>query len=489
MRRVLAGAAVGIGSAAVLGAVLVPLRSHLSIATVGLIMVVPVVAGVATGGLAAGAAAVAAGFLIYDFVYIPPYYTLTVGAAQNWVALAVYAVVMLLVARIVSRLQVARADAQARAAGARRLLELSELLVTDRALDDLLQSVVDTVHDVFGVAGVGLLLPVGDHLEVAAAAGRAPTAEEVRRLQPDAGLPVAVGTGPAAAAAEGVPLRALALSATGRPVGLLAVRGLPRSGYDRDLLQTFANSAALAIERGQLRDQALRSELLEEVDRVRQGLLGAVSHDLRTPLATMKVAASTLLDSEGELDTEGRHELYGLLDSQTDRLTRLVSGLLDINRYEAGALEVRPEPADVVALIEEARDAVAPAMEDRFVPVDVADGLPKVVADRLLIGQVLVNLLDNADRHGPPGTPVTVTGRAAGSKVRIAVEDRGPGVPVAERETVFERFLRSDSGGRAGLGLWICRTFVEAHGQRIWVEDVPGGGARFVFTLESTEER
>lgn len=489
MRRLLPGVAVGVGSTLLLGAVLIPLRSQLSIATVGLILVVPVVLAVATGGLIAGVAGVAAGFLTFDYAFIPPYYTLSVGAGQNWVALGVYAVVMLLVARVFSRLQRARAEAQSRAADARRLLEVSELLVTDRSLGDLLQSIVGTVGDVFGVAGVALLLPDGDRLEVAAAAGASPTPEELGRLRPQAGLPVAVGARPVGPPGSG--LRAVSLAAAGRPVGILAMRGLPARGADRDLLQTFANQAALAIERGKLREQAIRSQLLEELDRVRQGLLGAVSHDLRTPLATMKVAASALLDSEAELTAEGRRDLYRLIDIQTDRLSRLVAGLLDVTRYRAGALQVHPAPVALAELVDDAVAGIGPSLTDREIVADLGTDLPEVCCDRLLIGQVLVNLVDNADRHAPPGTPISVGARLAvgeephssGERVEVWVADGGPGIPPGEQEAVFDRFARFDSGGRTGLGLWICRTFVEAHGGVIRAEDVAEGGARFVFTV------
>jgi two-component system sensor histidine kinase KdpD len=249
------------------------------------------------------------------------------------------------------------------------------------------------------------------------------------------------------------------------------------------MLGAFANHAALALEQAQLRAQALRSELLEEVDRIRRALLGAVSHDLRTPLATMKVASSTLLDPESTLSDEAARELYGLLDVQTDRLTRLVTSLLDMTRYQAGVLNVDREPWSIIDLVMEAVAALRPALEDRPLEVGLPAALPPVLVDRLLIGQVLANLLDNADRHAPAGTAITVAGERQGDHLAIAVTDRGSGVPVSERESVFKSFVRYDTGGRSGLGLAIAKTFVEAHGERIWVEDVPGGGARFVFTL------
>jgi two-component system sensor histidine kinase KdpD len=275
----------------------------------------------------------------------------------------------------------------------------------------------------------------------------------------------------------------VALSASGRPVGILAISGPPASGADRALLQTFANHAALALERATLREQALRSETLEEVDRVRDSLVGAVSHDLRTPLATMKVASSTLLDPAVSLSPEDTRELYGLIDAQTERLSRLVASLLDLTRYESGALKLERRECSVLDIAGDALAALRPSLGDRPVTLRIPDDLPPVDADPVLVVQVLDNLIDNADRHAPPGTPITLSAEAEGERVLISVSDLGPGVPRGERQAVFERFVRFDTGGRAGLGLSIARTFVEAHGGEIWVDEGPGGGARFVFTL------
>jgi two-component system sensor histidine kinase KdpD len=154
-----------------------------------------------------------------------------------------------------------------------------------------------------------------------------------------------------------------------------------------------------------------------------------------------------------------------------------------MTRFDAGVLEVRRGPQSVRTLVNEAVVGLRPALGERPVEMALADTLPDVDADQILIGQVLANLLDNANRHSPPNSQITVTGELRSDRIAIAVADSGPGVPAEEREAVFDRFVRFDTGGRSGLGLTIAKTFVEAHGEQIWVEDVPGGGARFVFTL------
>lgn len=458
-----------------------PARSDLSIATVGLIMVVPVVIAVVFGGYVAGFFGVAAGFLAWDFVFIPPYYTLDVGQAQNWVALAVYAVVMLLVAQVVGRLQVARRVAQVRALEAQRLFELSQMLVEDRSLPDLLDSIVRAVQSVFAVSGVALLLPTDERLKVVAAVGEVLALGD---LDSDSSWtrPVSVGTVPGPA----IDVRTVVLSAAGRPVGVLVLTGGSRAPADSELLQTFANHAALAVERAQLQEQALRTQVLEQVDVLRRALLGAVSHDLRTPLAAMKVASSTLLGTgpgSPEANDDDRRELHQLLDGEIDRLSRLVAGLLDLSRYQAGLLQIGAQPCSVLDLVAEAVAGIRPSLGERIIDVEVPDDLPQVVADPVLIGQVVVNLIDNAHRHSPPGTVVRVVAEASGQEVQLSVLDFGSGVPPEDRDSVFEGMVRPGRSSRAGMGLWICRAFVEAHGGRIWVDHPDTGGTRFSFTL------
>jgi two-component system sensor histidine kinase KdpD len=481
VRRYVVGALVGVALAVAAGAAMLPFRPHLSVATAALVLVLPVLAGSVVGGVGPGVVSVAAGFLVFDLLFVPPYRSLSVQRPQNLVALVVYAVVMLFVVNMVSRLDAARADARERADEARRILDLSDLLVEDRSIDDLLESVVRAVAHLFDVPGVALLVPDRDDgtLRVAASAGEALTGAELRGLEPRSGVPVGLGTGSASADE----LQTVALIAGGEPVGLLALRTMPDSEEERTLLRSFVNHAALALERARLRDQALRSELLEEVDRLRHAMVGAVSHDLQTPLATVKVASSTLADPQMPLSDEDVEELHVLIDVEVDRLIRLVGSLLDVTRIDAGVLELHRGPRSVPALVQEAVGSLHSSLGDHDVATEFREPLPDVDVDPVLIRQVLANLLDNANRHAPPESVITVAGEVRGDRVALSVTDEGPGIPAHEREFVFDRFARFDTAGRTGLGLAIAKTFVEAHGERIWVEDTSGHGSRFVFTL------
>jgi two-component system sensor histidine kinase KdpD len=470
---------VGVASAFALGGALVPIRSDIGSSTAALVLVIPVVVGAVIGGFPAGASSLVAGFLIYDFGFVPPYNTLSVGTTQNWTALIVYVVVMLLVTRVVDVLDTTRIAARRGEEVMRRVSEMSELLVGDQPVEELLRNIVTTAQTVFGVPGVSLLELEGGQLVVVASAGEPLTPEELHQLDPHSGLPIRVGTSSTAT----TELRTIALSPSSRPVGILAMRGLPILETDRVLLSTFANDAALALERAQLREQAVRSKLLEEADRFRRGLLGAVSHDLRTPLATIKVASSTL-SARGELiSAADRQLLHQLIDIESDRLTRLVTNLLDMTRIEAGVLALNRSLVSIKDLIAESIATMGSTLQDNSVQVNVLDGLPDVDIDRVLIGQVLINLLDNAARHAPANSVIAVTGEQRGTQVVLSVSDQGPGVPPGDRETIFDRFTQISTGGRAGLGLTIAKTFVEAHGESVWYEEVEGGGARFVVSL------
>jgi two-component system sensor histidine kinase KdpD len=465
-------------------AAMLPFRSHVSVAAAALVFVLPVVGAMVFGGAWVGLLAVLLGFVVLDVVFIPPYWRLSVGSGQNWLALIVYVAVVLLVARVVWWLQQLRADSARHAADSRRLLELSEFLVADKPVQDLLGVVASSVRSAFNLETVALLLPSGEtgYLEVVASDGPELGGESLERILPAPGTPASL-TGSIVA---GALLRQIPLTARGRPVGLLVLRGRALDLHDRDLLATYANHAAVAIERAQLRDQALRAELLQEVDEWRAALVGTVAHDLRTPLASIKVAVSDLREPGIVLPETARRDLLETIEEQTDRLTRLVSTVLDLWRLEAGALRPKREPLAVDDLIDEAVALVERSLDASRLRRVMAPELPLLEVDPILIAQALANLLENAARHSPPDAEILVEATlrpGLADEIEIAVSDSGPGVPPDQRELIFELFHRGVDGGRAGLGLAIAKAFVEAHGGRVGVGATRAGGARFVLTL------
>jgi len=480
LRSTITGTAAALITMAVLTAAMLPLRGHLSIATTALVLVVPVVIGTVVGGFLAGVLSVIAGFLVYDFFFIPPIYTLWVGKAENWVALGVYLAVMILVARVVAGLNAARAKERRQGSELRELFAVSGLLLEDKPLEELLPAIVATLADVFGAQQVALLLPRGGRLEVAASAGDALSEEQLRRVLPPPGALGSVGerTG------EQGDLLLLALAASGRPVGLLALSGQAVDQSEREPLLLFANQIALAVERAQLREQALRTRLTEEMARLARTLVAAVAHDLRAPLASIKASSSTLSDPDLDLTPQARQGLAKLIDVQADRLADLVTNLLDMSRIQAGVLEPRRSLAQVADLVAGVSGDLGPALREHVLATQIPDHLPPVDVDITLISRVLTNLVQNAARHSPKGAPITVSARLTEpDTVEVSVTDQGPGISPRRRDEIFTLFARRADDAGAGLGLTIAKTFVEAHGQRIWVEDAPGGGAKFCFTL------
>jgi two-component system sensor histidine kinase KdpD len=254
-------------------------------------------------------------------------------------------------------------------------------------------------------------------------------------------------------------------------------------------LETFANQTALAIERTQLGEEAQAAELRAETERMRNSLLSSVSHDLRTPLATIIGASSGLLEGGERLQSATRRDLVRSIHGEASHLDRLVNGLLEMTRLESGAVTIKAEPQALDGVLGAALQRLDTLLRDRVVQVNLPADLPLVPIDALLMEQVFLNLLDNAARYSPPGSPIDIAASAAGLKVVVEVSDRGRGFAPGDETRAFEKFYRGRTAGTrgVGLGLAICRAIVQAHGGTIVAENRPGGGAIIRFTLPREE--
>jgi two-component system sensor histidine kinase KdpD len=272
-------------------------------------------------------------------------------------------------------------------------------------------------------------------------------------------------------------------------VGVVGIRPLdprrladPRAHEWRQLLETFLGQIATAFERATLALAAQRAEVQIETEQLKNSLLSSVSHDLRTPLAVITGSAATLADDG--LDAGTRRDLLATIQEEGDRLNRLVRNLLDMTRLEGGALVVKKEWQDVEEVIGSALTRLEESLRGRPVETNVPRDLPMAPFDPILVEQVLINLLENAIKYTPDGSAIEVSARPAERAIEVSVSDRGPGVPVADVEKIFEKFYRASAGkGGAGLGLTICRGIVTAHGGKLWVDPRPGGGSSFRFTI------
>lgn len=459
-------------TAAIAGSLL-PFREELAGSAAGLAFIVPVVVATAVGGSVAAVVAVCAGFVAYNALFTTPYLTLAVADPGDVIGLVVFVVVGAVTAMIVTLRQREADAARRREKEALALYELSRSFV-EGDLQIALDATVEAIRELFAVESVAIMTSLLDEeAAVVAEAGSALHARILQRLRAAARRHDWSGRGPSGE-------HVLPLLAEARPVGFLVVVGdVPDAGLR--LLSVFANNVALALHRAELATEATRVEVLEETDRVRSALIRSVSHDLRTPLASIVAAGEDLADEELALSPADRRLLAGTVAEEGQRLNRLVTNLLDLSRIESGRLELRSEAVELQELVEGAL-----AGRDTPLHVDLADGLPPLWVDPLLIEQVLRNLVDNAVRHAGSVSQVVVRGRCVDRTAVVDVEDRGPGVPDLLKERIFVPFHQVGDGSRpshSGVGLAICKAYVEAHDGAMEVFDTPGGGATFRVTV------
>ncbi|TDC58280.1 sensor histidine kinase KdpD [Actinomadura sp. KC345] len=423
------------------------------------------VVGIAlVGGMWPALFAAVAGFLLLDWFFTPPLYRFTIAGQENIIALTVFLLVGVGVSLVVDR--AARRSREAAKLGAEAAL-LSALagnvLRGEHALDTLLGRLRET----FGLTSVTLLeRPV-------------PATPDSRDDPADWGIVAAVGGRPCTSPGEGD---------TEIPAGdglTLAIRGHPLPAGDRRVLEAFAGQAAAALRRQRLEAEAERARPLEAADRMRTALLNAVSHDLRTPLASAKAAVDSLGTTSVDWTPEERAELLDTAAQSLDRLDRLVANLLDMSRLEAGVLGIAAQPVALDEIMPRVLDDLGGDDGGR-VTVRLDPDLPEVTADPALLERVLVNLVANARRHSLPGEAVLVTAGAIHDRVEVRIADRGPGVPPGDRERIFLPFQRlgdRDNHTGVGLGLALARGLTEAMDGELVPEDTPGGGLTMIVAL------
>lgn len=440
------------------------------------------------------------GVLAFDFFFVRPFLTFEVSDTQYLLTFAALLVVALVVSTLTVRLRQQADAARQRERRTAALYVMSRDLANAQEAGQLPRAAVRHLHETFE-SQVVLLLPsgAGQRLqpwgdlsgwwreEIEQRMVFVPSAHDLGVAQwvYERGQIAGMGTA-TLPAAQGLYLPLLGGQGA---VGVLGLRpAQPQRALapdQRHLLETFANQIALALERARLAGEAERERVQAEAERMRSSLLSSVSHDLRTPLTAISGAASSLLDDAAALDRGTRRELAQGIYDEADRLNRLVHNLLSMTRLESGAVQVQKEWQPLEEVIGSARNRTAELLRDRPLAVQLPPGLPLAPLDGVLIEQVLVNLLENAAKYTPPGSPIMIAARSSPGEVAITVADGGPGIPAGDEQRIFEKFYRAAPGVAhgAGLGLAICRAIVLAHGGRIWVERPPAGGSAFCFTL------
>ena len=436
------------------------LRDALDTTLIALLYLIPLGLITALWGLGPGITSALATFLAFNYFFIPPYYTFTVHRPADVVILVVFLIVAIVISQLVGRMQVSLAAATSREREATQLYELSIALAglhDDRAIAQILAKQVQAVSE-------------GEYVQL-----NITGAEPFSFQLPDTSAPIRP-------AEFTVPIQA-ARGVLGEI--LLWKAGPAISSGEKRLLQTFASQGALALERARLAQAESRARVLEESDHLKSILLSSVSHELRTPLSTIKAAASSLRGKEVGWDSPARAELIAAIDDEADHLNMLVGNLLDMSRIESGALKPKREWNILPEIIGSVLVRMRHSAEEHKLEIDVPESLPLVPVDYVQMEQVFTNLLSNSLKYAPVNTVVGIRAQVEGDAIHVQVGNQGPQVPHEHLERIFDKFYRITAADRVtgtGLGLSICKGIIEAHGGRIWAENVSDGLA-FNFTL------
>ncbi len=443
-----------------------------SLGSLAMIFLVPVLISAVTFGRWPALFTTFLSIMAYNFFFLPPRYTFTIANPNNWLSFGVLLFVAIIAGNLAARVR-AQADlAAARAAAMGELYRFTGKLTSIARLDDILWAAAFQMSSMLK-ANVVILLHDRATNRPMVRAGYPPEDE-----LDDQDLAAAAWSWdhgqPAGRNSQTLPgaKRLFLPMRTGQ--GLVGVTGLQRhdekslfTPEERRLLDALIDQTALAIERSELVERVDEAQVRAEADKLRVAMLTSLSHDLRTPLASILGAATTLLSSK-DLHVRQSEDLLEMIREEAERLDRFVGNLLDMSRLEAGALGVKLEAIDVIELAETASKRLARRLSGHHLVLDAPDGLPLVTVDPLLLEQAIVNLLDNAAKYAPVGSDIRVQARLAGSKVLLVVEDEGPGIPPDELPLIFDKFYRAKAADRrvagTGLGLAVARGFVEAFG-------------------------
>ncbi|GAB3239187.1 sensor histidine kinase [Kineosporia babensis] len=458
-------ATLGLGA---LTGLLIRLREQVSLDSDVLLYLAAVVLVALVGGLWPALVAVLLGTFMLNFFFTPPFHGVAIASGENVLALAVFLVVAIAVSATVDRAARRTREAASAQAEAETLSTLAGNVLRGA---EPLPALLDQLLETFGFNGATLL-------------HRRPDAAPSPDIQHDAeAWEVVASVGKSLS----TPGEGDAEVLVDEQVSLVLC-GHPLAAEDRRVVQAFANQAVVAMRQQQLSEQAAAAGPLAEVDRMRTALLSAVSHDLRTPLASAKAAIGGLRAPGVEFSADDQAELLASVEESLDRLTRLVDNLLDMSRLQAGALAMHPQPTSIAETVAMALDEIGPP--GREIEVHLPEEFLEVTGDPVLIERVLVNLLRNALRYSPPGRPPMIVVSAHAGKVETRVIDRGPGIPAEMWDDVFlpfQRFGDRDNGTGVGLGLALSRGLTEAMGGSLTPDTTPGGGLTMIMSLVQVE--
>jgi two-component system sensor histidine kinase KdpD len=454
---------------ALVTALLFLLRDELNTTTVSLIYFLPILISTTLWGLWPGVLSAFTAFLAYNYFFLQPYYTFTVHETQDLVALTLFLVTAVIISQLVGRARSNLADAVARESETTRLYELSLELAGVNSMDEIASVVArktaETVHPLYLEI---IIQPIyGESLFRLSD----PESFEISR-QPEAVIPLETVRGVLG------------------EIRLWLDGDLPGPGEMR-MLHAFAAQGAVALERTALAQAETRAKILEESDRLKSSLLSSVSHEFRTPIATIKAATTSLLIEDIPWETSARIDLLNTMDEEVDYLNYLVGNLLDMSRIEAGALRPNKEWNILSEILEDILSRMHRVLSGFQLDVRLPDDLPLVPVDYSQMEQVFTNLLNNSAKYAPKDSVIQISAQVVDEdSLMVVIKNEGPQVIPEHLDRIFDKFYRvtePEKVSGTGLGLSICKGIIEAHEGRIWAENIPGGLA-FSFTLPLTLE-
>jgi two-component system, OmpR family, sensor histidine kinase KdpD len=455
-------------------------------------------------------------FLTFDWFFVEPIHHFTVSDPEEWISLLFFLLTAVVTGQLAAGQRQRAREAQQREREAVVLYDIVRL-VGEQDLEEALGAVAERLREELALTGAAVEVRQsgGGAIRIAAGDDDALGLLQAGTLGPtdvlssgrvqtrgQRGAParwIRLVPPTRRAGADGLlprdRLHLVPVRAEERRVGSLLLVSrpgtLPFDAVAGRLLSAVASQLGLAVERARLRQEATEAEILRRTDELRRALLNAVSHDLRTPLASIMASAGSLQQDDVVWSEDERREFAQAIVDEAQRLNRIVGNLLDLSRIEGGSLQPEKGWYDLGALVDEVLGRLRPATAHHRIRVEVPDDLPAVCLDYVEIDQVLSNLVENASKYAPAGTDIGVSIRRVNGEVHVAVEDRGPGIPLESLPHLFDAFYRvADGTPRAagfGLGLAVAKGLVEAHGGRIWAENRPDGGARFTFSLPLTD--
>ena len=444
------------------------LRGVVDTPVIALLLLLPVGVSTAIWGLGPGVTSALFAFLGFNYFFISPYYTFTVHRPEDVVVLMVFLIVAVVVSQLVGRAQAGMAAATARETEATELYELSTALAGKQDDEDVIRTLGLRILSSFEGEAVEIELsepPARVICLPELPAGAPPRGRPADVIVPIQGLTGALGT-----------------------IRLWQRHPVPSAGQKR-LLQAFASQGVLALERAGLSRSQARAKLLEESDRFKSSLLSSVSHELRSPLATIKAAASSLRGGEVSWESPARAELLAAIDEEADHLNILVGNLLDMSRIESGALKPERHWNVLSEIVESVASRMRRLLEHHRLEIDIPEDLPLIPVDYIQMEQVFTNLISNSVKYAPAGTVIRIHAQAQDhADMLIQVSNQGPPVPSEHLDRIFDKFYRITAADRVtgtGLGLSICKGIIEAHGGRIWATNLADGFS-FNFTLPLT---